>query len=253
MLKLFCYVRGDDYSNTFIVNIDEDDTVADLKDAIKEKKKPKFDDIPADSCSLWKASVQYNKNLEKDVEALGLVDDDLLHPFDTLSDIFSSDLEKKCVHIIIKRPLSGELYVKTIFSFEPPFTPLKVTQTLAAPNVSQLFSLNCFVVGDDPDRMFTVKISKNKNVSILKSLIKKEKAPHLNHVAASDLDLWKVDVPIDDLPTKNFLTDGPKLGSGELLLDVFSSELDIRRIHVTVYVPVRRECYMDSWYNFAHY
>ena len=101
--------------------------------------------------------------------------------------------------------------------------------------------------------MFTVKVPKSDNVSILKSLIKKEKAPHLNHVAASDLNLWKVDVPIDDLPTKNFLTDGPKLGSGELLLDVFPSELDIRLIHVTYYVPVRSECYMYSWYNFAHY
>ena len=101
--------------------------------------------------------------------------------------------------------------------------------------------------------MFTVKVPKTDNVSILKDFIKEEKAPHLNHVAASDLDLWKVDVPIDDLPTKNFLTDGPKLRSRELLLDVFPSELDIGRIHVTVYVPVRSECYMDSWYNFAHY
>ena len=101
--------------------------------------------------------------------------------------------------------------------------------------------------------MFTVKVPKTDNVSILKSLIKMEKASLLKDIDASNLDLWKVDVPIDDLPTKNFLTDGPKLRSGELLLDVFPSELDIRRIHVTVYVPVRSECYMDSWYNFAHY
>jgi hypothetical protein len=101
--------------------------------------------------------------------------------------------------------------------------------------------------------MFTVKVPKTDNVSILKSLIKKEKAPHLDHLAASDLDLWKADFPIVDLPTKNFSTEGPKLGSGELLLDVFPSELDFKFIHVTVYVPVRSECYMDSWYNFAHY
>ena len=149
----------------------------------------------------------------------------------------------------------GAWYVTTIFSFEPPFTPLEVTQTVATLNLSQLFSLNCFVVGDDPDRIFTVKVPRADNVSILKDLIKEKKAHYLNHIAASDLDLWKVD--IDDLPTKNFLTDGPKLGSklgsGELLLDVFPSEPDFRRIHVTVYVPVRSECYMDSWYNFAHY
>ena len=38
MLKLFCYVRGDDHSHAFVVNIDEDETVADLRKAIKEKK-----------------------------------------------------------------------------------------------------------------------------------------------------------------------------------------------------------------------
>ena len=107
-------------------------------------------------------------------------------------------------------------------------------------------SLNCFVLGDDPDRMFTVKIPKTDNVSILKSSIKKEKASRLKDIDASDLDLWKAEFPIDDLPTKNPLTDGPKLGSGELLSDAFPSELDIRHIHVTVYVPVRSEYYMHS-------
>ena len=119
-------------------------------------------------------------------------------------------------------------------------------EVVDALNISQLLSLNCFVLGDDPDRMFTVEIPNNKNVSILKSSIKKEKAPHLDHVAASDLDLWKAEFPIDDLPTQNPLTDGPKLRSGELLSDVFPSELDIRYIHVTVYVPIRSEYYMHS-------
>ena len=59
-------------------------------------------------------------------------------------------------------------------------------------------SLNCLVFGDDPERTFTIQIPKTDNVSILKSLIKKEKAPHLDHVAASDLDLWQVSIPIDD-------------------------------------------------------
>ena len=109
-----------------------------------------------------------------------------------------------------------------------------VIQPIPALNPTRLLSLNCFVVGDDPDRMFTVEIEKTKNVSILKDLIKEKKAPHLNHVAASDLDLWKVDFPIDDLPTKKISTDGPKLGPGELLLDVFPPELNIRFIHITV-------------------
>ena len=126
-------------------------------------------------------------------------------------------------------------------------------QTVVALDPSQLLSLNCFIHGDDPDRMFTVEVPKTENVSILKSLIKKKNSSSFGNVDAKNIDLRKVDFPIVDFPTKNFLTDGPKLGSGELLLDVFPSELDIKFIHVIVYVPVRSECYMDSWYNSAHY
>ena len=109
MLKLFCYVLGEGCNNTFAVNIKEDETIGDLREAIKEEKRPKFDDILADSLTLWKASVPYSLNLKKEVEALNLVDDDSLHPPDILSEIFSSGLKSNSVHIIIDRPHSGEL------------------------------------------------------------------------------------------------------------------------------------------------
>ena len=48
--------------------------------------------------------------------------------------------------------------------------------------------------------MFAVEILKNKKtVSILKDLIKEKKAPHLNYIAASDLNLWKVDISLDNI------------------------------------------------------
>jgi hypothetical protein len=136
---------------------------------------------------------------------------------------------------------------------ESSLIPLKEVKAVISLDSTQFLSLNCFVLGDDPDRFFTVEILKNKNVSILKDLIKEKKAPHLDHVAASDLDLWQVSFPIDDLHSMNPPTVGPRLGSGELLLDVFPSELNIKLIHVTVCVPAKSECYMDSWYNSAHY
>jgi hypothetical protein len=45
--KLFCYVRDDPSSHTFIININEDGTVdePELRDTIKEKKKPQFGDV----------------------------------------------------------------------------------------------------------------------------------------------------------------------------------------------------------------
>ena len=93
-------------------------------------------------------------------------------------------------------------------------------------------SLNCFVFGDDPNRTFTVEIPKNKNVSILKKLIKEEKAHHFNHVDASDLDLWHASFPIGDLRSEIPPTVGPELRSEQLLSDIFPSELDTNHIHV---------------------
>ncbi len=46
--------------------------------------------------------------------------------------------------------------------------------------------------------MFTVKIPKTENVSILKKMIKEENAHLLNHVDASDLELSQVSLPVDD-------------------------------------------------------
>jgi crinkler effector protein len=72
-----------------------------------------------------------------------------------------------------------------------------VTQPVPVLYPTQLLSLNCSVLGDDLKKVFTVKIDEAENVSILKKLIKEEKAPHLDHVAASDLQLWNVSIPMN--------------------------------------------------------
>ena len=116
MLTLVCYVRGDHHTRVFDVKINKTESVADLKKAIKKGMRPKFNDIPVDSLRLWKASVQCSKNLEIEVEALNLLDDDLLSPYMILSDIFLSDLEKKSVHIIIKLSQLGKLQSPILYS-----------------------------------------------------------------------------------------------------------------------------------------
>jgi hypothetical protein len=111
-------------------------------------------------------------------------------------------------------------------------TSLAVTLPVFDP--TQLLSLNCFVLGDGPNRMFTVKILKTENVSILKKSIKEENSLSLSNVDARNIDLWRVNFPIDDLPSKIPMTLGPTLRSEKLLSDVFPSELDTNRIHVFV-------------------
>lgn len=82
-------------------------SVCALRDAIKEKKRPIFDDIQvaADSLSLRRLPFTTAKT-SKEVEALNLVDGNRLPPLHILSDIFS-DIERESVHIIIDRPHSG--------------------------------------------------------------------------------------------------------------------------------------------------
>jgi hypothetical protein len=58
--------------------------------------------------------------------------------------------------------------------------------------MSDMLNLNCSVLGDDPQRVFSVKIAKSETVGGLKKAIKKEKEPEFDDYAADRLDLWKV-------------------------------------------------------------
>ena len=99
-------------------------------------------------------------------------------------------------------------------------------------------SLNCLIHGEVQEMMFTVKIPKTENVSILKDLIKEKKAPHLNHVAASDLDLWMVDLLLDELGAEpvhvNLNTNSKLSPPRKKLSSFFNSTVDDERLHIIV-------------------
>ena len=107
IISLICYIRGDDYKKLTIVKINNTETVYHLKEAIKEKMKPAFDDITAHSLLLWRDSIPFNQDLKKAVEALNLDNDSSLESPAILSDIFPVLVEQN-VHIIIDRPSPGE-------------------------------------------------------------------------------------------------------------------------------------------------
>jgi hypothetical protein len=56
-LSLFCIVEGEPQSKKFSVKPTQADTIDDLKDLIKTKKPPRFDDIAADELTLWRVSI----------------------------------------------------------------------------------------------------------------------------------------------------------------------------------------------------
>ena len=101
-------------------------------------------------------------------------------------------------------------------------------------------SLNCSLLGDDPDRTFTVEIPKNKNVSTLKKLIKEENPSSLGNVDVKNIDLWQVSFPIDDLETElgNInLALYPKLSPPSKKLTTFFMDAADDCLHVIVKAP----------------
>jgi hypothetical protein len=103
-------------------------------------------------------------------------------------------------------------------------------------NPAQLLSLNCFVLGDQPNQASTVKIPKTENVSILKKMIKEEKAPHFNHIAASDLILTQAPQPKETLNTVDRTPLDPLLPLAQLFLRVEET-----RLHIVVQAPPNGE------------
>jgi hypothetical protein len=57
---------------------------------------------------------------------------------------------------------------------------------------SNLLGLNCWLLDDDPNNIFTIEISRQKNVSALKKAITVENPQSFLHVDARCLALWKV-------------------------------------------------------------
>jgi hypothetical protein len=101
-------------------------------------------------------------------------------------------------------------------------------------------SLNCLVLGDDCKNVFAVDIQMTKHVGILKELIKEKKASRLRDIDASDLHLWQVSFPIDDLQAalENFnLAKHLELSLPSKKLSTFFEDVADDHLHVMVKVP----------------
>jgi hypothetical protein len=107
-LKLFCYVRSDDYKHAFEVKIGMEESVAALKKAIKEEKSHMFRSVDADSLVLWNVNISCDEHLKEAVDKRGLVDGQSLSPFTGLSKVFPHQPEDGHLHIVVKAPPPGE-------------------------------------------------------------------------------------------------------------------------------------------------
>ena len=129
---------------------------------------------------------------------------------------------------------------------------LEVIQPIPALNPAQLLSLNCFVLGDHVDNVFTVEVEKTKNVSILKDRIKEKKSPIFDHIPSDSLVLWRSSIPFnrnlkEDVGTLNLVNDN-SLPPVEILSNVFPTVLGKETIHIIVdrlHSDEQRDCAGD--------
>ncbi|KAG0039254.1 hypothetical protein BGZ89_007933, partial [Linnemannia elongata] len=102
LLTLFCLVDGD--SVPFSVDIDASKTVDHLKDAIKTKKAPRFDDVAADELTLWRVSIRDDDDNDLPVLLDTVPEKKKLKATAKLSKVFDTELPDDTIHIIVQRP-----------------------------------------------------------------------------------------------------------------------------------------------------
>ncbi|KAF9084747.1 hypothetical protein BGX27_003718 [Mortierella sp. AM989] len=136
-IKLFCILDGD--SSAFEVKLDADDSIAALKEAIKEKKKPRLDDIAADELTLWHVSISIDDDDEEKPIALeDQINAKKLRATSDISEVFGTAPAKKTIHVIVQRPLAEDLET----------TIKKITASFFANDSQAAVFLNKYVKGE---------------------------------------------------------------------------------------------------------
>ncbi|PKK55356.1 hypothetical protein RhiirC2_802608 [Rhizophagus irregularis] len=90
-------------ASAFAVDIDRKKLVSHLKDAIKAKKVPEFDNFPANKLKLWKVTISGDQ--DDQLKNLILQDSDKLLAIRKISKYFSDSPFEEHIHIIVKLPL----------------------------------------------------------------------------------------------------------------------------------------------------
>jgi Crinkler effector protein N-terminal domain len=102
IVTLICLVNGDSSERTFAVDISNDKLVVHLKDEIKKKKSPKFDDIPADELTLWRVDIPDDD--EAAILQADTATETLMRPTREISVYFKNQPTMRRIHVVIERP-----------------------------------------------------------------------------------------------------------------------------------------------------
>ena len=101
-ITLLCLVKGNTTANAFPVDINKDQLVGHLKEAIKAKKHKTFHGVEADELKLWKVTMPGNQ--DDQLRNLILQDSDELLAIRKISKYFPDLPPEEHIHVIVKLP-----------------------------------------------------------------------------------------------------------------------------------------------------
>jgi len=103
-ITLFCLVKGNTTTNAFEVDIEKDKSISRLKDVIKAKKAPEFDNFPADKLKLWK--VEIPDDHDDPLNNLSLQDQPELLAIKKILKYFPDSPSEEHIHVLVKSPVT---------------------------------------------------------------------------------------------------------------------------------------------------
>ncbi|KAI6023507.1 hypothetical protein PISMIDRAFT_275910, partial [Pisolithus microcarpus 441] len=176
-LSISCLVWGDVLDHLFEVQLKETDSVPMLRKAIKEQKPHAFHGLDANDLEIFRTSALVAgwddaDDTEGLMEAVASEKHAKVMPNRVLSQVFRWPLAVGGIHILVKPP-----------------------STFTAPQAT--ISINCLVVGDTRNHIFTVDLAGTQKVSHLKDAIKEKKKPYFDNVPADHLEIFRTSFPND--------------------------------------------------------
>jgi hypothetical protein len=106
MLRIFCTIKG--HNNPFPVDIEENQTVGDLKKAIKEEDPHAFADLDADALILYPIEVHDGDDIAKTVTTIMQEPPPALCPTVELLVLFPETPKRRRVHVLVTVPEIGK-------------------------------------------------------------------------------------------------------------------------------------------------
>src|ERR1044072_7419733 len=101
-ITLLCLVKGNTLANAFPVDINKDQLVGHLKEAIKAKKHKTFHGVEADELRLWKVPI--SDDHVDPLNNLLLQDSDELLAINEIGDYWTEKPPKKHIHVLVSPP-----------------------------------------------------------------------------------------------------------------------------------------------------